>query len=80
MAYTPTNWQKGDVITAEKLNKMEQGIAQGGGVLMCVLDPNTLQLDHTAGEIIEAFEAGRQVLVSYTYTEDDSGSEEGTQE
>lgn len=27
MSYTPTNWQTGDTVTAEKLNKMEQGIA-----------------------------------------------------
>lgn len=27
MAYTPTNWQDGDLITAEKLNKLEQGAA-----------------------------------------------------
>lgn len=26
MAYTPTNWNTGDVITAEKLNKLEQGV------------------------------------------------------
>lgn len=26
MSYTPTNWQTGDTITAEKLNKMEGGI------------------------------------------------------
>ena len=26
MAYTPTNWQIGDIITAEKLNKIENGI------------------------------------------------------
>ena len=26
MAYTPTEWETGDVITAEKLNNMEQGI------------------------------------------------------
>lgn len=26
MSYTPTNWQTGDTVTAEKLNKMEQGI------------------------------------------------------
>ena len=26
MSYTPTNWKRGDVITAEKLNNMEQGI------------------------------------------------------
>ena len=26
MAYTPTFWNDGDVITAEKLNKLEQGV------------------------------------------------------
>lgn len=26
MSYDPTTWNAGDVITAEKLNKMEQGI------------------------------------------------------
>lgn len=30
MAYTPTVWATGDIITAEKLNKMEQGIAGAG--------------------------------------------------
>lgn len=26
MAYTPTTWNNGDLITAEKLNKLEQGV------------------------------------------------------
>jgi len=26
MAYIPTNWQTGDVVTAEKLNKLENGV------------------------------------------------------
>ena len=26
MAYTPTNWNTGDIITAEKLNKLEAGV------------------------------------------------------
>lgn len=30
MAYTPTEWATGDIITAQKLNKMEQGIAGAG--------------------------------------------------
>ena len=35
MAYTKTTWADGDVITAEKLNNMENGIAEsksGGGI------------------------------------------------
>lgn len=31
MAYTPTNWATGDTVTATKLNKIEQGIANAGG-------------------------------------------------
>lgn len=31
MAYTPTVWQTGDTITAEKLNKLENGVANIGG-------------------------------------------------
>lgn len=31
MSYTPTVWQTGDVITAEKLNKLENGVANTGG-------------------------------------------------
>lgn len=26
MSYIPTEWQNGDVITAEKMNKLEQGV------------------------------------------------------
>ena len=36
MAYTPTNWSCGDTITADKMNKLEQGLAEccsGGGIL-----------------------------------------------
>ena len=35
MAYTPKTWACGDTITADELNRMEQGIAeasQSGGV------------------------------------------------
>lgn len=27
MSYTPTNWQTGDIVSSERLNKMEAGIA-----------------------------------------------------
>ncbi len=30
MSYEPTNWQAGDTVTSAKLNKIEQGIANGG--------------------------------------------------
>lgn len=31
MAYTPTTWTTGDTITATKLNKLENGVANAGG-------------------------------------------------
>lgn len=31
MAYEPTTWQDGDVITAEKMNKIESGLVNGSG-------------------------------------------------
>lgn len=34
MAYEPTVWQAGDTITSARLNKMEQGIAEGGGLFV----------------------------------------------
>ena len=30
MAYTPTTWVAGDTVTATKLNKLEQGVANAG--------------------------------------------------
>lgn len=30
MAYTKQNWNNGDVITADKMNHIEDGIVEGG--------------------------------------------------
>lgn len=32
MAYTRHTWECGEEITAEKLNNLEEGISQGGGI------------------------------------------------
>lgn len=32
MSYEKQNWQNGDIITAEKLNHIEEGVYEGGGV------------------------------------------------
>ena len=66
MSYTPTNWKNGDVVTSTKLNKLEQGVANAGGVtvLSVVADPQTMTvtLNKTAGEVYEIFETGLAVL------------------
>ena len=52
MSYTPTNWATGDVITAAKLNKLEQGVASAGGVLIATDTNGTL--DKTWQELYDA--------------------------
>lgn len=65
MAYTPTTWANGDTITAEKLNKLEQGVANGGESLVVELTSKTGTADHTFAEIFEAMRAGIPVYLHY---------------
>ena len=51
MSYTPTEWATGDVVTADKLNKIEEGIAGAVGVLVATCDPTTDTLDKTWSDI-----------------------------
>lgn len=55
--YVPTEWQTGDIVTSEKLNKIEQGVARAG-VLVCNMvvdeDNGAYRLDHTWQEIADA--------------------------
>lgn len=63
MAYTPKTWACGDTITADELNRMEEGIssAQGGGgtplVVNVVAEGSATTLDKTWQEIYDAFPA-----------------------
>lgn len=50
MSYTPTDWEIGDVITAEKMNKLEQAVAGGGGISGLLLIPvGFSNLSHVLG-------------------------------
>lgn len=51
MSYIKTNWQTGDIVTAEKLNKIENQLEKTGGVLVCRVNMETMVLDHTWAEI-----------------------------
>ena len=55
MSYEPTNWKDGDLVTSAKLNKLEQGVA-GTGVLIVglTIDGSTGILDKTWQEIHDA--------------------------
>lgn len=71
MAYTPTEWETGDTITAASLNKIENGIANAGSALICTLsyneDLDEEALDKTVAEIYEAYSSGIPVYVRYIY-------------
>ena len=62
MAYEPTAWECGDVVTAELLNKLEQAVAElseGGSAEPLTVnrtyDGDTTTLDKTWQEIHDAF-------------------------
>lgn len=65
MSYEPTNWKDGDLVTSAKLNKIEQGIAAGGGVLIVHEDENGM-LDKTWQEIYDA-----DACIIYTFDDSD---------
>lgn len=55
MGYIPTEWQTGDVITAEKLNKAENGIAAAYPVVLTVTvdDQDTLHLGKSWDDLMD---------------------------
>lgn len=80
MAYEPTVWQAGDTITSARLNKLEQGVANGGGSMVVrletIVESDSIVgiriADATAGEILDAFIAGKSVIAVF---EDDGAYE-----
>lgn len=78
MAYTKQTWIAGDVITAERLNHLENGVSGAGGALAveAVLDEasGSTTLSETWQTIYDAIEAGRLVYI-YKTNEFDSNLE-----
>lgn len=71
MSYTPTLWTTGDVITATKLNKIEEGIANAGGMVIQIT-----RLQDDSGNIcnktwLEIYNALRTVPVTAVIIEAD---------
>ena len=69
MAYTPTTWNTGDDVTATKLNKIENGIANAGSALIVTSSVvnGTDTMDKTVQEIYDAFTSGTPVYYKYVY-------------
>ena len=76
MSYEKQTWATGDVITAAKLNHMEDGIAGVCGlVVLCTVtagenDAETYTLNKTYSEISSAFLNGKNVNI---YSSGDNG-------
>lgn len=73
MAYEPTEWKKGDTITAEKLNNMEGGIEAISKKVFPVgqsydADTNTTTLTKTWKEIRDAMASG---ALCYTFYDEE---------
>lgn len=59
MAYSKTTWANGDVITAAKLNNMENGIDGATSLIAAItIDGDDKTLDKTWQEIYDALAAG----------------------
>lgn len=74
MAYIPTDWQTGDTITADKLNNIEQGIANASGAVIVgyTISNGTLTFDKTWQEIYDSITAG-SICVAIFNLEDFGG-------
>lgn len=69
MSYTPTTWATGDTITASAMNKIENGIANAGGALICNCNDvgGDMTLDKTVQEIYDALISGTPAYIKYQY-------------
>ena len=71
MSYTPTQWSTGDTITASSMNKIEQGIANAGGALICNSSYDQISgkyvLDKTVQEIYDALLSGTPAYIKFQY-------------
>lgn len=71
MAYEPTEWKSGDVVTSAKLNKIEGGIVGAEPVVVTateysVDDSTVLRLSATWKEIHDAVTAHKLVIIDST--------------
>lgn len=70
MAYEPTNWKKGDVVTAAKLNKLENGVSNVGGVLVAHI--TEVGFDKTWSEVVSAVKNDNVVFAVESYNENEA--------
>ena len=77
MSYTPTNWSTGDTITASAMNKIENGIANAGGIFWITTTETDLgqgtrlyRLDKTFLEIYTAMQNKMLCVITIIFTQE----------
>lgn len=71
MSYEPTNWKTGDVVTSTKLNKLEQGVSDAGGIVAVSRTISMTEggaiatLDISYDGIVAAMSAGKVPMLIY---------------
>ena len=68
MSYTPTTWETGDVITADKLNNIENGVVNAKEVAVFEFTPDgaSVTTDCTPQDVANAYESGKVCLAKIT--------------
>ena len=71
MSFTPKTWGSGDTVTSSDLRRIENGIANAGGVLICNSSYSSTVgeyvLDKTVQEIYNALLDGTPVYIKHQY-------------
>ncbi len=75
MNYTPTNWQTGDIVSSQRLNKLEGGVKDAYEVMVINDDDGTL--DKTWQEIYDAMAQGKLCLVKVDKGTPEDGIQNG---
>ena len=70
MSYTPTVWKTGDIVSSQRLNKLEEGVK--GAYEVMVINTTDGTLDKTWQEIYDAMAQGKVCVVR-----SDNGTTEG---
>ena len=61
MSYTPTEWKTGDIVSSQRLNKLEEGVKDAYEVM--VINDNDGTLDKTWQEIYDAMAQGKLCVI-----------------
>jgi len=85
MAYTPKEWVCGDTITADDLNRIEEGVADASGVMTVKMQRTIVQYDDTTvpfvcdtpiADIDNALKQGKTVIANITQMMESGGQTE----